>query len=86
MKPITEYANKNIRFNTTETLYWMARAAKDIKSGDAKTAHAAILNALGYIHNLSDIQTRIEDLEQPNWEQIYCAGLDSANARISEGD
>lgn len=86
MKKLTEYADHQFRFNTTETLYWMAHAAKHFKAGEASEAHNALLNALQYAHNLAIAQTRAEDCEEPNWEEMYLACLDSANERIVEGD
>lgn len=86
MKKISEFAERNIRFNTTELLYWMARAAQDIKNGDANAANAAFLNVLQYNHILANTQVRMEDMEQPDWEEIYLACLNSANERMLKGD
>lgn len=86
MKKISEYTDRNIRFNTTELLYWMARGAEYIKNGDANGANSAFLNVLQYNHILANTQVRMEDMEQPNWEEIYLACLNSANERMLKGD
>lgn len=84
MKKLSEYTEISIRRDTHNLLYWMGKAAYYLKQGNAHMAHLALSNALSRCVTLIETQTRIEDMEKPNWEQIYSACLDSAQEELKE--
>ena len=78
MKEISEFTETRIKRDTKNTLYWLKRTTNYLKEGDAKAAHQAILNTLGYVAQLAYTQTRIEDMVEPDWAGIYDTCLNQA--------
>ena len=84
MKPISQYTDIAIIRDTQNILYWIVKVQEQLKHGDANLAHSFLAEAIKSCLYLCEKQKIIEDCEQPNWEQIYDACLDSAQEEVKQ--
>ena len=87
------YAENRIKAETKTVLFWMGRAAKDLRDGNAKMAHLCLTTALHHAVDIAMAQEEIyiRDLYQNeetklDYEEIYKNALAQAHKEIAEED
>ncbi len=87
------YAENRIKSETKTVLFWMGRAAKDLRDGNAKMAHLCLTTALHHAVEIAMAQEEIyiRDLckneeTKLDYEEIYKNALTQANKEIAEED
>ncbi|MBR2028247.1 MAG: hypothetical protein IKA10_04560 [Oscillospiraceae bacterium] len=87
------YAENRIKSETKTVLFWMGRAAKDLRDGNAKMAHLCLTTALHHALDIAMAQEEIyiRDLCQNeetklDYEEIYKNALAQANKEMAEED
>lgn len=86
---VDEYNEQSIKHSTTQILYWMANAAKEMKEGDGAMAHHALTNALRYAFDLSRYQQTVKAMNgfgelDLDFAKIYADCMLEAKAQIEE--
>lgn len=87
------YAENRIKSETKTVLFWMGRAAKDLRDGNAKMAHLCMTTALHHMVDIALAQEEIyirdlckDEETKLDYEEIYKNALAQANKEIAEED
>lgn len=78
---IQVYDENRIKSETKAVLYWMSKAAKYIKEGNARMAHLALTTALNHDVEIALAQEKLltknnyEKDESVNYSEIYATAL-----------
>lgn len=87
------YAENTIKSETKTVLFWMGRAAKDLRDGNAKMAHFCLTTALQHAIDIAMAQEEIyirdlckDEKTKLNYEEIYKNALAQANKEMAEED
>lgn len=87
------YAENRIKSETKTVLFWMGRAAKDLRDGNAKMAHLCMTTALHHMVDIALAQEEIyirdlckDEETKLDYEEIYKNALAQANKEMADED